>query len=118
MDVTLLHRFIHYSMTSWFDATAPYHPTAVGVYSRLGRRPSSEAATNRNRTIAALHANYQVVRSVEPGREPAFRELLVSVEYSDHTRARDYKRSVDEILEASAYDWVQRHIRGDVRQAE
>lgn len=80
MDVTLLHRFIHYSITSWFDATAPYHPTAVGVHSRLGRRPSSEAATNRNKTIAALHANYQVVKRVEPlGRGPAFRDLLISV---------------------------------------
>ena len=70
MDVTLLHRFVHWSVTSWFDATAPYHPTAVGVYSRLGRRPASEAATNRNKTIAALHANYQVVKGVEPGRGP------------------------------------------------
>lgn len=79
MDVTILHRFVHYSVTAWFDATAPYHPTAVGVYSRLGRRPSSEASTNRNKTIAALYANYQVIKGVEPGREPGFRTLLTSV---------------------------------------
>jgi len=23
----------------WFDALAPYHPTAVGIFSNLGRRP-------------------------------------------------------------------------------
>jgi len=79
MDVTILHRFVHYSTVSWFDAMAPYHPTAVGVHSRLGRRPAGEAATNRNKTIAALHANYQVVKGVEPSREPDFRALLVSV---------------------------------------
>jgi hypothetical protein len=89
MDVTILHRFVHYSSTAWFDATAPYHPTAVGVHSRLGRRPSSEAATNRNKTIAALHANYQVVKGVEPGREPAFRELMTSVGLNPDDQSED-----------------------------
>jgi hypothetical protein len=79
MDVTILHRFVHLSIMSWFDATAPYHPTRVGVHSRLGRRPSSESATNRNRTIAALHANYQVVKGIEPRREPDFRALMTAV---------------------------------------
>ncbi|WP_225839269.1 DUF6851 domain-containing protein [Streptomyces sp. NK08204] len=79
MDVTILHRFIHLSTTAWFDALAPYHPTAVGVHSRLGRRPSSESTTNRNRNIAALYASYQVIKGIEPGREPAFRELMTSV---------------------------------------
>ncbi|MEV0776493.1 DUF6851 domain-containing protein [Streptomyces sp. NPDC050428] len=79
MDVTVLHRFIHLSTTAWFDAVAPYHPTAVGVHSRLGRRPSGEAATNRNKNIAGLYASYRVIQGVEPGREPSFRELLIAV---------------------------------------
>jgi hypothetical protein len=79
MDVTISQRYIHLSMISWFDAVAPYHPTAVGVYSRLGRRPSSESATNRNKNIAALHANYQVTKGVEPAWEPLFRELMTAV---------------------------------------
>lgn len=78
MDVTTLHRFVHYSSASWFDAFAPYHSTAVGVHTRIPRRPASEA-TNRNKTIAALHSNYQVCKGVEPGREPDFRLLLISV---------------------------------------
>jgi hypothetical protein len=89
MDVTILHRFVHYSSAAWFDAAAPYHPTAVGVHSRLGRRPASENATNRNVTIAALHANYQVVKGVEPNREPEFRALLVSVGLNPDDESQD-----------------------------
>src|SRR5215469_14892531 len=37
---------------SWFDALAPYHPTAVGVYSRIERRPAAESATNRSKNVA------------------------------------------------------------------
>ncbi|MFG2562916.1 DUF6851 domain-containing protein [Streptomyces sp. NPDC048496] len=89
MDVTVLHRFIHLSTTAWFDATAPYHPTAVGVHSRLGRRPSSEASSNRNKNIAALHANYQVIKGSEPGRESKFRELMIAVGLNPDDESED-----------------------------
>jgi hypothetical protein len=79
MDVTLLMRVTHFATTAWFDAVAPYHPTAVGVYSRIGRRPASESATNRNKNIAALHATNQVIKGVVPEREPAFRQLMTAV---------------------------------------
>ncbi len=79
MDVTVLHRFIHLSTAAWFDAMAPYHPTAVGVFSRIRRRPSSESTTNRNKNIAALYANYRVIKGVEPGRGTAFRDLMVAI---------------------------------------
>jgi len=89
MDVTVLHRFIHLSVTAWFDATAPYHPTAVGVHSRLPRRPSSEAVDNTNKNIAALYANYKVVRGVEPGRDSAFRELMTGVGLDPDDNSQD-----------------------------
>ncbi|PZG00572.1 hypothetical protein C1I93_02165 [Micromonospora endophytica] len=79
MDVTHLARVTHLTTTAWFDAVAPYHPTAVGVHSRLGRRPSSESTTNRNKNIAALHASYQVMKGVLPHREPLFRAMLTSL---------------------------------------
>lgn len=79
MDVTILIRVTHLVQNAWFDALAPYHPTAVGVYSRLGRRPSSEARTNRNKNIAALHATYHVIKGVMAEQEPLFRKLLTSV---------------------------------------
>jgi hypothetical protein len=89
-DVTILHRFIHYSAASWFDAIAPYHPTAVGVFSRLGRRPAGEAATNRNKNIAALHAEYQVIKGLDPqGRESDFRTLMTSIGLNPDDESED-----------------------------
>ncbi|MGW3656566.1 DUF6851 domain-containing protein [Streptomyces sp. NPDC005151] len=89
MDVTVLHRFIHLSTTARFDATAPYHPNAVGVHSRLGRRPSSEASSNRNKNIAAVHANYQVIKGSEPGRESNFRDLMIAVGLNPDDESED-----------------------------
>jgi hypothetical protein len=39
-DATLVLRITTLITNAWFDASAPYHPTAQGVYSRLGRRPA------------------------------------------------------------------------------
>ncbi|TGB13391.1 hypothetical protein E2651_09610 [Streptomyces sp. MZ04] len=64
---------------AWFDALAPYHPTAVGVFSRIERRPAEEGATNRNKNIAALHASYQVIKPVYPDRADVMRQLLTMV---------------------------------------
>jgi len=55
-DASLILRVTALLTNGWFDAIAPYHPTAVGVYSNLGRRPSAEHATNRQRNIAILYA--------------------------------------------------------------
>ncbi|MGA1726277.1 MAG: vanadium-dependent haloperoxidase [Burkholderiaceae bacterium] len=63
---------------AWFDAIAPYHPTAVGVYSRLGRRPAAEA-THRNKNIATLYASYQIFNNLMPQRNAEWRQLLQSV---------------------------------------
>jgi hypothetical protein len=64
---------------AWFDAIAPYHPTAVGVASRLGRRPASERATNRQRNIAILYASYRVLTGLLPKFEAQWREMLSGV---------------------------------------
>jgi hypothetical protein len=53
MDGTLILRVSAIMEGAWFDATAPYHRTAVGIYSDLGRRPASEA-TNRNINTAMI----------------------------------------------------------------
>ena len=41
-DAPLVLRHTTLITNAWFDAIAPYHPAAIGVYSRLGRRPASE----------------------------------------------------------------------------
>jgi hypothetical protein len=59
-------RFTTMLTNAWFDATAPYHPTAVGVYSRLGRRPASESETNADMNIAIMYASYNTLNSLAP----------------------------------------------------
>src|SRR5262249_43669714 len=49
MDATVYVWLTTMFQMSWFDALAPYHPTAVGVHSQIPRRPASESATNRNK---------------------------------------------------------------------
>ncbi|RII13458.1 hypothetical protein DSC45_24200 [Streptomyces sp. YIM 130001] len=78
-DVSTYTWITHLFQTSWFDAVAPYHPTAVGVYSRIPRRPAEEAATNRNKNIAALYASYQVVKVVFEERAAVMRQALTAL---------------------------------------
>ena len=78
-DVTLVIRVTTLVTNAWFDASAPYHPTALGVYSRLGRRPASESATNRSINIACLYATYHVLNSLLPNRNADWRAILTSV---------------------------------------
>ena len=78
-DATLVLRLTTLITNGWFDAAAPYHPTAVGVYSRLGRRPAAESATNRNVNIAVLYASYRVLNSLLPNQKEAWRNMLNSV---------------------------------------
>jgi hypothetical protein len=78
-DAPMILRHTTIITNAWFDAIAPYHPTAVGVYSRLGRRPVSEGATNRNRNVALLYASYRVLNSLMPRFAANWRAMLTSV---------------------------------------
>lgn len=74
-DATVVLRATTLITNSWFDATAPYHPTAQGIYSRLGRRPEIERTT-RNINIASLYASFRVLNSILPKRNSAWRAML------------------------------------------
>ena len=78
-DAPIILRHTTVITNAWFDAIAPYHPTAVGVYSRLGRRPPAEAATNRQKNIAMLYASYRVLNSMMPRFAANWRAMLASV---------------------------------------
>jgi len=78
-DATLVLRVTTMVTNSWFDATAPYHPSAVGVYSRLGRRPPSEYQTNANMNVALLHASYHVLSSLLPRQQQTWRDMMTGV---------------------------------------
>lgn len=78
-DAPIVLRHTTLITNAWFDAIAPYHPTAVGVYSRLGRRPPSERVTNRNKNIAMFYAAYRVLNSLMPGFAASWRAMMTSV---------------------------------------
>lgn len=77
-DATLVLRVTTLVTNSWFDAIAPYHPTAVGVYSDLGRRPASESADNTNLNTALIYASYRTLNSLFPDRSEDWRAMVTS----------------------------------------
>ncbi|HET6214169.1 MAG TPA: hypothetical protein VFE14_14995 [Micromonosporaceae bacterium] len=78
-DATLILRLATLVENAWFDAIAPYHPTAVGIYSNLGRRPASEGVTNRNKNIAILYASYRMLMNLLPQGSADWRAMMASV---------------------------------------
>ncbi|WP_373501542.1 vanadium-dependent haloperoxidase [Desulfococcus sp.] len=77
-DATLVLRITTLITNSWFDAIAPYHPTAVGVYSDLERQEAGQA-TNSNRNTAVLYASYRVLNSLLPNHKADWEGMLTSV---------------------------------------
>ncbi len=77
-DATLVLRITTIVTHAWFDAIAPYHPTAVGISSRIDRRPNGEA-TIRNKNIAMLYASYHALRSLMPRQIASWDDMLLSV---------------------------------------
>ena len=76
-DATLVLRITAQITNAWFDAAAPYHPTAVGVYSRIPNRPASESVDNENINIATVYASYQVLKTLLPHRLNEWRQILI-----------------------------------------
>ena len=70
------------------DAAAPYHPTAVGVYTRLPRQ-SEEARTDRNINTAMLHAAFHTLVGLLPERESVWREMLSDYGLDPNDRSTD-----------------------------
>lgn len=76
-DATLVLRTTTMITNAWFDATAPYHSTAVGVYSRLDRQPAP--VDNAEMNVALIYASYRVLLSLLPQRELLWRQMLTNV---------------------------------------
>jgi len=93
-DATLVLRATTLVTNSWFDAVAPYHPTAVGVYSDLGRRPASESQDNLNLNTALLYASYHALNSLFPHRTADWRAMLESVGLDPDDLSTDLTRAV------------------------
>ena len=93
-DAPIILRHTTVITNAWFDAIAPYHPTAVGVYSRLGRRPPIEAATNRQKNIAMFYASYRVLNRLMPRFAANWRAMLVSVGLDPDDASEDLTTAV------------------------
>lgn len=78
-DATLILRFTTLITNSWFDAVAPYHPTAVGIYSDLGRRPASESTDNTQLNTAIFYASFRVFNSLFPAQSADWDAMMVGV---------------------------------------
>jgi len=77
-DAPLVLRATTLITNSWFDAIAPYHPTAIGIYSDLGRRPASESANNYHMNVAMIYSSYRILNSLLPQHAQSWRDMLVS----------------------------------------
>jgi hypothetical protein len=77
-DASLILRVTALLTNGWFDADAPYHPTAVGVYSSLGRRPASDRTNNKKRNIALLVASYRILDNLLPRQHDAWLTILTA----------------------------------------
>ena len=73
-DASLILRFTTLLTNAWFDATAPYHPTAIGVYQRFDHRVSEEGDQGKN--VALLYASYQVLMSLLPHRKATWDGIM------------------------------------------
>jgi hypothetical protein len=93
-DAPLILRNVVVVNNAWFDALAPYHPTAVGVSSRLGRRPPAESATNRHKNIALIYASYRIMNSLMPRFAANWRGMVASVGLDPDNASEDITTAI------------------------
>jgi hypothetical protein len=88
-DASLIFRVVAMLGNGWFDAIAPYHPTAVGIYSNLGRRPATERANNYQRNVAMLYASQHILNSVLPNHKATWQKMLTDVGLDPNDQSTD-----------------------------
>ena len=87
-DATLINRINMVVALGMMDAAAPYHETAVGMYSRIPRLPESER-NDRNINVAMLHAAYQALIGLLPQRALVWRDMLSDYGLDPDDESRD-----------------------------
>ncbi|NJP45301.1 DUF6851 domain-containing protein [Actinacidiphila epipremni] len=90
-DATIIVRVTTLLQHAWFDAIAPYHATAVGVTSKLGRRPASEGVTNRNKNIAIMYASLRLLSGMIPAATAQWRALLAKYGLDPDNTTKDLR---------------------------
>ena len=69
-DATLLLRITTLMINVFYDAVAPYHPTAVGIYTQHSHRLTEK--NNRGKNIATLYGSYHISKFLFPNIEEDF----------------------------------------------
>ena len=77
-DAPIIFRYLTLLYNAAFDAVAPYHPTAVGVYSRMEHRPALESETNLMPNTAVMHAAYRSMLEFAPHRADEWRGMMTA----------------------------------------
>lgn len=93
-DAPLVLRFTTLITNAWFDAAAPYHHSAIGVYTDLGRRPADETMDNQQINIALLYASHKVLNSLFPGRSAEWDAMLEGVGLNAGDNSQDLTTAV------------------------
>lgn len=75
-DPSILTRYTTLIVNSWFDAIAPYHPTANAVYSDQERRPPFDPSDNTDINIAMVAASVAVLGDLFPHRTELWTGLM------------------------------------------
>lgn len=89
-DASVVFRYTVQMYSAAFDAVAPYDETAVGIYSRIGRRPASESTDNLLPNTAVMHALYRLMLDFAPHRTEEWRAML-----ADHGLDPDDESGLD-----------------------
>ena len=93
-DASVLFRYVQLMINAAFDAVAPYHPTAVGVYSRMPRRPAGQGAANLYPNIAVMYAGHRSMSYYVPQRTDLWRMQMAA-----HGLDLDYEAGLDQPCE-------------------
>lgn len=73
-DATLVLRYTALLSNAWFDAVAPYHPTQLGVYSKITNRRTD--GSNHDKNVSVLYATHKVLSSLAPQRQSQWDAML------------------------------------------
>ena len=78
-DPSVAFRYVTLILNAGYDASAPYHETAVGVYSNIENRPASEwegFGNDRNINTATMHAVYQLAIKFDPSEMQRWNSMM------------------------------------------
>ncbi len=78
-DASVVFRYTMLLYASAFDAVAPYDETAVGIYSRIARRPASESEDNLWSNTAVMYTTYRVWLETFPHRAAEWRAVMTDI---------------------------------------